>query len=103
MPENVEGEEESRALTDQYRGRVPDDLEEDGWELSTIARRFRSPGDETVEDAVTGDMFETSTPHYYITLRRDPYPDSPGTTSEFRHYCVQDREALDEWFTSSSS
>lgn len=94
------GNKESFSL--RYRGQAPPSLDEPGWEIQTIARRFVSQSDETTTCAATGRDVQLVKPHLYVTARRDRFPDSRGVTAEHRHFILADEDALEAWFQGES-
>ncbi len=79
---------------DPYRGRIPPGHDSE-WTIASISRRFKHgqhAGDAV--DSPTGEPVRLGDPHWYVTIRRDQFPDTRGVTSQYNHYVFPDTDAL---------
>jgi hypothetical protein len=81
-----------------YRGQTPP-AHDDEWTVSSISRHF-TPGTraETVVGSPTGAAVTLGEPHWYVTVKRDQYPERKTVTAEYDHYVFPDTAALAAWF-----
>lgn len=88
MPDSV-------SRTQRFRGRRPP-THDDGWQVSTVARRTTNRSART-SCAVTGRDVRLDRPHYYVTLRkRTEYSHRPDGYDHLV-VAVDALEELDEW------
>ena len=81
-----------------YCGRTPPG-HDDGWTISTISRRFAHGAcAESVGESPMGESVILGDAHWYVTIKRDQFPQSKRPTAEYDHYVVPDTNALAAWF-----
>jgi hypothetical protein len=81
-----------------FHGRTP--LNHDsGWTISSISRRFaHGTRAETTVESPTGETVTLGEPHWYVTVKRDQYPERKTVTAEYDHYVFPETAALAAWF-----
>jgi hypothetical protein len=97
-PPSEQGDSVDWSTVTPYRGRTPPGYEE-GWTVSSISRRFaHGTRTETTVNSPTGETVTLGEPHWYVTVKRDQYPERKTVTAEYDHYVFPDTAALAGWF-----
>jgi hypothetical protein len=81
-----------------YRGRTPPGYD-DGWTVASISRRFaHGIRAETTVESPLGEDVTLSDPHWYVTIKRDRFPQVASPTAEYEQYVFPDASTLAAWF-----
>jgi hypothetical protein len=98
QPPDEQGDAVDWSQITPYRGRAPPD-HDDGWTVASISRRFaHGTRAESVVESPLGDDVTLGDPHWYVTLKRDQFPQVKSPTAEYEHYVFPDASALAAWF-----
>lgn len=90
----------SYADEDERHPKAPGFDPDSGWKV-TVGSFTCAPGsDETLPCPVNAKQIPRNEPHIQLNLRRDPFPNSPGPTTEHKQFAFRSREQIREWFES---
>lgn len=98
QPSRTRGDPVEWSAIEPYRDQTPPGYD-DEWTISTISRRFKHgqhAGD--VIESPNGEAISLDEPHWYVTVRRDRYPNTRGVTADHEHHAFPDVAALEAWF-----
>ena len=99
QPQSTLGDVVDWSQVISYRGRTPPD-HDDGWTILSISRRgCRARSAETTVNSPPGETVVLGDPHWYVTSKRDRFPNANSPTTEYEHYVVPDTSALAAWFS----
>lgn len=95
QPPQTRGDVVEWSAIESYRDQTPPGYDNE-W---TISRRFKhgQHADDVVKSP-TGRSVTLGEPHWYVTCRRDRFPDLRSVTAEYEHHVFPDIAALEAWF-----